>query len=65
MIGTTAAEIKHGRVFWKVNKMGRIWGDSMTDCARRFRFGGKKEAAGVCRRRGESMDFESEPADNK
>jgi hypothetical protein len=33
----------------------------------RFRFGGKKEAAGVCCGRGESMDmvFDSEPADNK
>jgi hypothetical protein len=26
----------------------------------RFRFGGKKEAAGVCRGGGESMDFESD-----
>ena len=32
--------------------------------ASRFRFGGKKEAAGVCRGCDESMDFESEPADN-
>jgi integrase len=28
-----AAEIEHGRVFRKVNKMGRIWGDSMTEKA--------------------------------
>jgi hypothetical protein len=30
-----------------------------------FDVGGKKEAAGVCRGCGESMDFESEPADNQ
>jgi integrase len=28
-----AAEIGHGRVFRKVNKMGRIWGESMTEKA--------------------------------
>jgi hypothetical protein len=34
-------------------------------CAMRFRFAGQNEDAGVCRGYGESMDFESEPADNK
>jgi hypothetical protein len=29
----------------------------------RFRFGRKKQAAGVCRGPDESMDFDSEPAD--
>ena len=32
---------------------------------RRFQFEGKKEAAGVCRRCGESMETESEPACNQ
>src|ERR1035438_4366160 len=31
--------------------------------ASRFRFGGKKEAAGVCRGCGESMEFQSQTAD--
>jgi hypothetical protein len=39
--------------------------DQRVVCARRFRFGGKKEAAGVCRGCGKSVDIESEPADNK
>ena len=29
----TAAEIVRGRIFRKVTKMGRIWGDSMTEKA--------------------------------
>lgn len=29
----TAAEIEHGRVFRKVNKMGRVWADSMAEKA--------------------------------
>jgi hypothetical protein len=33
--------------------------------SRRFRLGDKKEAAGVCRGCGESMEFESEPACNQ
>ena len=28
-----AAEIENGRIFRKVNKMGRVWGDSMTEKA--------------------------------
>src|ERR1017187_9173701 len=33
--------------------------------ASRFRFGGKKEAAGVCRGCGESMEFQSQTADTE
>ena len=39
--------------------------DQRVVCARHFRFGSKKEAAGVCRGCAESVDIESEPADNK
>jgi len=37
---------------------------SLGAVARRFRFGGKKEAAGVCRGRGESRDFQSQTTDS-
>jgi hypothetical protein len=40
-------------------------GDELCAYPRRFRLGGKKEAAGVCRGRGESMEFQSQTADNE
>jgi hypothetical protein len=38
-------------------------GDELCAYPRRFRLGGKKEAAGVCRGCGEPMEFQSQPAD--
>jgi hypothetical protein len=40
-------------------------GDELCAYPRRFRLGGKKEAAGVCRGRGESMEFQSQTADTE
>jgi hypothetical protein len=40
-------------------------GDELCAYPRRFRLGGKKEAAGVCRGRGESMEFQSQTANNE
>jgi hypothetical protein len=42
-----------------------ISGDELCANPRRFRLGGKKEAAGVCRRCDESMEFQSQTADNE
>jgi hypothetical protein len=38
-------------------------GDELCAYPRRFRLGGTKETAGVCRGCGESMEFQSQPAD--
>jgi len=40
-------------------------GDELCAYPRRFRLGGKKEAAGVCRGCGELMEFQSQPADTE
>src|SRR5580700_9341757 len=40
-------------------------GDELCAYPRRFRLGGKKEAAGVCCGCGEPMEFESQTADNE
>jgi len=40
-------------------------GDELCAYPRRFRLGGKKEAAGVCRGRGEPMEFQSQTADTE
>jgi hypothetical protein len=46
------------------NASSKKLGDELCAYPRRFRLGGKKEAAGVCRGCGEPMEFQSQPADN-